>query len=44
MATVTEIAPFTNEPLLDWSDPENVRAWSRPSPSSGTSSAGPTPS
>jgi 1-pyrroline-5-carboxylate dehydrogenase len=26
MATVTEIAPFTNEPLLDWSDPDNVRA------------------
>jgi 1-pyrroline-5-carboxylate dehydrogenase len=25
MATVTEIAPFRNEPLLDWSDPENVR-------------------
>jgi 1-pyrroline-5-carboxylate dehydrogenase len=25
MATVTEIAPFTNEPLLDWSDPDNVR-------------------
>jgi 1-pyrroline-5-carboxylate dehydrogenase len=25
MATVTEIAPFRNEPLLDWSDPENVQ-------------------
>jgi 1-pyrroline-5-carboxylate dehydrogenase len=25
MATVTEIAPFRNEPLLDWSDAENVR-------------------
>jgi 1-pyrroline-5-carboxylate dehydrogenase len=25
MATVTEIAPFRNEPLLDWTDAENVR-------------------
>ncbi|HEX6134954.1 MAG TPA: L-glutamate gamma-semialdehyde dehydrogenase [Longimicrobiales bacterium] len=25
MATVTEIPPFTNEALLDWSDPDNVR-------------------
>ena len=25
MATVTEILAFTNEPLLDWSDPENVQ-------------------
>jgi 1-pyrroline-5-carboxylate dehydrogenase len=25
MATMTEIPPFTNEPMLDWSDPENVR-------------------
>jgi 1-pyrroline-5-carboxylate dehydrogenase len=25
MATVTEIAPFRNEPLLDWNDAENVR-------------------
>ena len=25
MATVTEISPFTNEPFLDWNDPENVR-------------------
>jgi 1-pyrroline-5-carboxylate dehydrogenase len=25
MATMTEIPPFTNEPFLDWSDPDNVR-------------------
>jgi 1-pyrroline-5-carboxylate dehydrogenase len=25
MATMTEIPPFTNEPLLDWNDPDNVR-------------------
>jgi 1-pyrroline-5-carboxylate dehydrogenase len=25
MATVTEVAPFRNEPLLDWSDADNVR-------------------
>lgn len=25
MATMTEIPPFTNEPFLDWNDPENVR-------------------
>ncbi|HEX6308584.1 MAG TPA: L-glutamate gamma-semialdehyde dehydrogenase [Longimicrobiales bacterium] len=25
MATVTEVSPFTNEALLDWSDPDNVR-------------------
>jgi 1-pyrroline-5-carboxylate dehydrogenase len=25
MATVTEIAPFTNEPFVDWNDADNVR-------------------
>lgn len=25
MATMTEVAPFRNEPFLDWSDPDNVR-------------------
>ncbi|HSJ08960.1 MAG TPA: aldehyde dehydrogenase family protein, partial [Longimicrobiales bacterium] len=25
MATTMEIAPFTNEPFLDWNDPDNVR-------------------
>jgi 1-pyrroline-5-carboxylate dehydrogenase len=25
MATMTEAAPFTNEPLLDWNDTDNVR-------------------
>ena len=25
MATMTDISPFTNEPLLDWNDPDNER-------------------